>query len=248
MALTHDTLTKLNQDYVNLIASGNLPPSNPEILSEPLILKLQKIPMYGRRVLGFGGTLGQGEAIFVLYDIGGEVFKNPAKIRDRIPILRKIRNVVCLVDLPRLHRESEEYQESPDMHFTTLLNTMFLAHQDLMERQTQNIIVGFTCADRMRGKINRYGPLAEYRGGGIPTPDGLRGYLDEMEVYSKEISGYVQEEFPNPYGLLHHYFRNVRFSPLSSLGCEPEGASIPTLNPWRVLDPLFWTLRFDGKL
>lgn len=237
IGLNQNTLNDFNDKYVKPLVQSKVPPKTAVAFPTPLILKFQQIPM-----TGFWGRPRSGEMIFVFYDIGGETFQVDKIIKENLPILKRTKTLVFLVNLPKLVENDESITDT----LQDLTNTIYLS----VEGQTKqkNTLICFTRADCMWGKEDIYGPLSEKLNHSIPSIEEIPEHFDRMRKFSNSICRHVADNYGNFYNMLNNNFNLIRMTSLSSLGCEPKNGEIPKLAPSHIFDPILWTLRLEEHL
>jgi GTPase SAR1 family protein len=251
--LTMDTLRNINEVYVTPLQSGHIPLPTTEMMG-PLIIHFQNIPLkanpwqrFASALAGNPTAIKQGDAIAVFFDIGGEVYDVKQKIDQSLPVLSKANPLILLIDLPILIEESQGEGPSAQGSLHTLVNNINIALEGIGKAQ-KDVVISFTKSDRMWGKQDVYGPLAERLDSRIPTIEELPKYLDQLDMYSQQVGHYIEAKYGAFHNVVANNFRNVCYTATSSLGSEPIGDRVQTVSPNRVFDPLFWTLRFSKLL
>ena len=240
IGLNQDTLNAIKGNYVDPLSKGNVPPPNPIMFPEPLMVKFD-IPVETKSFFT-GKKVINKEFIFVFYDLAGEIFKDEARIREYLPILKRMNTLVFLINLPKII-EDEQFV---DQEMQTLLNTIYLTVGG--ETKGKNILLCFTRSDRMWGNEELYGPLARKLNHSIPSGGEFKDYFDTLLTHSSDVNRYIKEKYSLFHTTVYKNFNNFLFISLSSLGSEPIDGKISKVASSHVLDPVFWTLKFEGHL
>lgn len=246
IGLTMETLNKIHDEYVNILEQGVLPPKTAIMFPTPLILKLQQMPLKVKRLFR-RSTIKQREIIFIFYDIGGGTYEVDEKIKQNLPILNQINTLIFLINLPGLIDEAQE-GISVVQKLHNLLNTVYLAIEELEQTNKKNIIICFTKADLMWDKEDIYGPLAKRSDSNMPSISEVSDYFDETKQHSEYISEYIYKHYERFHTTLYNNFNSVYFTSLAPLGTQPEDNKMSILAPSRIFDPMLLTLRLEGYL
>lgn len=238
-ALDQNTLTNINI-MIDPLIKGYIPYATPIMFPKPLMVKFDfpaetKSFFTGKKVIN-------KEFIFVFYDIAGEIFHDEARIREFLPILKKVNTLVFLINLPMMI----EHEEFVDQVMQTLLNTIYLALEG--ETKDKNMLLCFTRSDRMWGNEELYGPLARKLNYSIPSGGKFEYYFDALLAHSSDINCYIKEKYSLFHSTISDNFGSFLFISLSSLGSEPIDGRIIKIASSNVLAPFFWTLKLEGHL
>ncbi len=246
LGLTQDTLNKIHNEYVHPLSQGNLPPKTPIMFPTPLILKLQNAPL---KKGPLSLRVKQKEIIIIFYDIGGGTFEVAEKIEENLPLLSKIRTLVFLIDLPGLIEDETEGKPDVVKRLHNLMNTIYLALENINQKNKKDLIICFSKADIMWKRKDLYGALAMKRKNSLPSIREIPKYMIEMKNFSENIHRYISERYNPFYAVLKNNFRKIYFTTFSALGKAPtDDNQIKALTPRNVLDPIFWTMRLNKCL
>lgn len=217
--------------------------ATPEVLLEPTLLRLYRIPRLPRRTL-------------VICDIGGEAFETPARLQSRANFVARASVVLFLVC---------PVEVADDLALYKLLNTYIVGVRQLGETtKRQRLLVVYTKGDRVH-ELYREGMgfpeevFSYLRADWINEIGNIRRYCRNMKRISKKLKKYTRDfllgqQFLN---LAKHNFKSVDFCIVSALGGDfaeqhtPKERDLrgqatmgfrPT--PKRILDPLFFILKY----
>ncbi|GEM_PF-3981762 len=65
-------------------------------------------------------------------------------------------------------------------------------------------------------------------------------------MFSTEISHWIQDKFPVTYNTIDNNAQNAYFTIFSALGGNPLDGKLEKIEPRRILDPIFLTLKSEG--
>ncbi len=254
--LNQESLSNVN-DNINILRKGHLPPATPVMFPIPSVLLLQKMPLYKKqskflsKFFDFDKKMIRENLLLTFYDIGGETFNDEKLVNHNLKILKHVGNLLVLIDLPKLVKDSQVDGVPPEVKMQSLFATIYNSLNAMNLKKKKAITVCFTKSDLMTGN-SIYGPLSEWEEDEfpdeIPPIDSLPYYVEDTKQFSDRIAEYIKKEYPAFYYGLENNFASVNFSTFSALGSAPTENELATLSPKRVLDPIVWSLVEDKYL
>jgi len=177
LALNQKSLDKIHREFVQMLEKNLLPPKTPIMFPEPLILRLQGIPMLRKGLFTKG--IEPGEAMLIFYDIGGGTFEFSEKLEQNVPLLTRTKTVLFTIYLATMVQKGDF--SGADQEWHRLLNVYFNSMREAGAKPT--LIIAFSKADLLSGD-ERFGPLSEwehdhYRDN-LPYPEEVACYLREL--------------------------------------------------------------------
>ena len=221
--------------------SGPTQPAQPE----PLLFQLDGVPQSE-------GRSSREARMLVIYDAAGEFFSSLEQLKENVPALPYVSTIWFLVSLKDL-KESKEHVTLPDL---------FQSYQVAMEQEGINlkkrrVIVTYTKAELIQNilpsQVVKYLSDDPFRDLTLGKSLPLNGFsLDEYINEADEISQLLEEFTKGQPGgrqfinMVHRQGMELKFCATSALGQSPDGHTgnlVERATRYRVLDPLFWTLR-----
>ena len=217
-------------DQVPLFESGDLPESTPANFPNPALVKYHELPVFG-------------DAIFGFYDTAGEVFSEVAQIARAGFFVAHSDVVLFIVSIPDCSATNL------DDDLSRLLDTYIRASKDHLNvnlERNQRLVVIFTKSDLLRDKLTP--ELRDWLkdGGSSWYALDIRQKLADLSMASFQVEQWVREQlrcarFAN---MAKNSFKEVRYTIVSALGADFDGADDERPEPLRVLDPFLWLLSF----
>ena len=237
--LNPNTFERIKEDYIEPIIKGQLPQGTPVMFPDPLLLEIQGIP--GREFK---------EAIFGIYDVGGEIFTKVELIKQHLPenMLNHIDPLIFLIDLPTIVKNNDRDDNRINLELLNLVNKFSYELTGIRDTKENDLLLYFTKADIMwYNKTYDYGPFLKKFEYDITFSDGtVSDDLEILNAHSEEIKNYLEKKYPVFCKFLFNNFRNIFFGSLSSLGQSPQGNRISEIKPINVFHPILWALYLKG--
>jgi len=240
-------MAEVRQRLRELRGSGAVARATGVVFPRPRILRLRNIPRVGGCQI-------------LMYDTGGESFRNSEAIQDAGRYVRHSSAVVWIVSLTDLQYP----QELSDFM------TSYAAAMDRMgtDPQTQAVVIALTKGDRLANPGSYADAVLKFPA----LPPEAKSFLeddaldpgsgeawDKLEkVHVALEAWFAKTPLKNSINLMLDTFRSVRFCILSAQGSEavneqlefqimPRGILAPLFWLWRLAKPSVWVESADGK-
>lgn len=215
------------QENLQLLRHGDLPESTRRNFPRPSIHLLAEMPQLGSRTL-------------LIYDPPGEAFDTDEGIERYARFVQRSPSAVFLVSL-------NDLQDPPEEDLYRLLNTYVLGMARMgAKTKSQNLVVAYTKADLLTGKLRSYPATLDHLGNpDLTEMTNPRKYMNTLKTISDQLAAFTENDFDarNFMRLARKEFKSLAFCSVSALGTPPEDGRLSTvIEPRRVSDPLMWVL------
>jgi hypothetical protein len=231
LCLDNEANTMVYERVRHFEENAELPPGTPINFPHPHLISYSSLPHFG-------------DVRLTYYDVGGQVYENPASISDQGRFVAHADTIFFLLSITEFGPLwTSEIQKRLDIYVNAVKNSMRVD-----TKKNQNLVVVLTKADLLTKKLSE--PLQKHVFSGDYTRyNKLKEAFSEMRMSTKQIRKSMMDEQAGGFiNLAESSFRRVEYCMVSSTGSDPvKGRLASKLNPKdpkRMLDPLLWALQF----
>lgn len=231
LCLDNEANTMVYERVRHFEENAELPPGTPINFPHPHLISYNKLPCFG-------------DVRLTYYDVGGQVYENPASISDQGRFVAHADTIFFLLSITEFGSLwTSEIQKRLDIYVNAVKNSMRVD-----TKQNQNLVVVLTKADllftRLPDALQKYVSSGDYT-----RYHNLKETFKNMKISSKQIRQWLMDEQAGGFiNLAESSFKRVEYCVVSSTGSDPvKGRLVSKLNPKdpkRMLDPLLWALMF----
>jgi len=242
--LTSPTL-KYVRDVRGFLDNGIMPESTQLDINEAYIMLLLGMERWGGRTL-------------VMRDVAGEVFNDLPIMVKYTPYLLHVPTTLLMISLYDLKHQSR-------LSMDDLINSYIFTlqkHDPEFRKKQRNAVIVLSKADLILDRLpsnicehlenDPFNDLDGLKGSGnLTNIGGMLGYMRDIAKISQEVRAWLDSD-PIGHNLIQRARDNnihLEFSIVSSTGrpIERGGKMQVSLQPTRVLDPMFWALEFQSR-
>lgn len=231
LCLDNEANTMVYERVRHFEENAELPPGTPINFPHPHLISYSNLPYFG-------------DVRLTYYDVGGQVYENPASISDQGRFVAHADTIFFLLSITEFGPLwTSEIQKRLDIYVNAVKNSMRVE-----TKQNQNLVVVLTKSDLILPDLPE--TLQKFLTDGDYTQyHDLRAALAGMKTASKQIRQWLMEKQAGGFiNLAESNFRRVEYCVVSATGSAPvQGRLASKLNPKdprRMLDPLLWALLF----